>query len=131
LFLGLTGKKPERGGGMINAIKTGFIFQLKSAGCLIFSFAFLQFGPAVNDVASDYFPGREWRTATPESQGMSSEVLTEMLDTIWKKNYSIDSITIVRNGFAGKPKSISGAPTRNPFLAGFQFFCQTRRKSKI
>ena len=66
---------------------------------MIFAFAFLQFGPAVNAVASDYFPGREWRTATPESQGMSSEVLTEMLDTIWKKNYSIDSITIVRNGF--------------------------------
>jgi len=93
------GKKPERGGGMINAIKTGFIFRLKSAGCLIFAFALLQFGPAVNAVASDYFPGREWRTATPESQGMSSEVLTEMLDTIWKKNYSIDSITIVRKGF--------------------------------
>lgn len=84
---------------MINAIKTGFIFRLKSTGCLILAFAFLQFGPAVNAVASDYFPGSEWRTATPESQGMSSEVLTEMLDTIWKKNYTIDSITIVRNGF--------------------------------
>jgi len=78
---------------MINAIKTGFIFRLKSAGCLIFAFAFLQFGPAVNAVASDYFPGREWRTATPESQGMSSEVLTEMLDTIWKKK-TIQSIPL-------------------------------------
>jgi len=84
---------------MKNTKKTGFIFRLKNTGCLIFAFAFMQFGPAVNAVASDYFPGREWRTATPESQGMSSEVLTEMLDTIWKKNYSIDSITIVRNGF--------------------------------
>jgi len=84
---------------MINAIKTGYIFRLKRAGCLIFAFTLLQFVPAVNAAASDYFPGRDWRTATPESQGMSSEVLTEMLDTIWKKNYSIDSITIVRNGF--------------------------------
>jgi CubicO group peptidase (beta-lactamase class C family) len=99
LLLGLTGKKLEKGRGVINSKKTNFIFRLKSVGFLIFAFTLLQLVPAVNAVASDYFPGRDWRTATPESQGMSSEVLTEMLDTIWKKNYSIDSITIVRNGF--------------------------------
>lgn len=76
-----------------------FMFRLKRAGCLIIAFTLLQSCLAVNVVASTYFPGKNWRTATPESQGMSSEVLTEMLDTIWKKNYSIDSIIIVRNGF--------------------------------
>lgn len=84
---------------MFNAIIKAFISRLKGAGCLISTFALLQFGLTANIVASDYFPGKEWRTATPESQGMSSEVLTKMLDYIWQKNYAIDSITIVRNGY--------------------------------
>jgi len=84
---------------MFKAIIKAFVSRLKGAGCLISIFAFLQFELTGNIVASDYFPGKEWRTATPESQGMSSEVLTKMLDYIWQKNYAIDSITIVRNGY--------------------------------
>ena len=29
---------------------------------------------------------------------MSSKILTDMMDTIWKKDYRLDSIVIVRNG---------------------------------
>jgi CubicO group peptidase (beta-lactamase class C family) len=89
----------KSGGGMFNAIIKAFVSRLKGAGCLISIFALLQFGLVANILASDYFPGKEWRTATPESQGMSSEALTKMLDYIWQKNYTIDSITIVRNGY--------------------------------
>jgi len=84
---------------MFNAIIKAFASRLKGAGCLISAFALLQFGLTANIVASDYFPGNEWRTATPESQGISSEALTKMLDAIWQKNYTIDSITIIRNGY--------------------------------
>jgi len=49
--------------------------------------------------ASDYWPKEQWRTATPESQGMSSEILSDMMDVLWKKNFQIDSILIVRNGY--------------------------------
>jgi len=44
--------------------------------------------------AADYWPKEQWRTATPESQGMSSEVLSDMMDLFWQKNLQIDSILI-------------------------------------
>ena len=50
-------------------------------------------------IAENYFPKDKWRIATPESQGMSSEILSDMIDLLWQKNHEIDSILIVRNGF--------------------------------
>ncbi|MGD9332031.1 MAG: serine hydrolase [Desulfobacterales bacterium] len=55
--------------------------------------------PDGSTAADDYWPGAVWRTATPESQGMCSEVLADMLDRLWQKNFEIDSILIVRNGY--------------------------------
>jgi len=49
--------------------------------------------------SSAYWPTEGWRTATPEEQGLHSNILADMLEEIQKKSYSIDSITIVRNGF--------------------------------
>ena len=49
--------------------------------------------------AADYWPKEQWRRATPESQGMSSEILSDMMDILWQKNLEIDSILIVRNGY--------------------------------
>ena len=46
--------------------------------------------------AADYWPGSEWRTATPESQGMRSEVLADMLDLILRKDYNIDGILVIQ-----------------------------------
>ena len=39
-----------------------------------------------------------WQTSTPESQGMDSQILEAMLETVQNQNYNIDSITIIRNG---------------------------------
>ena len=49
--------------------------------------------------SADYWPGEQWRTATPESQGMRSGVLADMLDLVWRENLEIDSILIIRNGY--------------------------------
>jgi len=47
----------------------------------------------------DYWPTSNWKTASPESQGVDSELLVKMLDTIWKKDISIDSVLVIRNGY--------------------------------
>ena len=45
-----------------------------------------------------YWPNAGWRTSTPEEQGMHSEKLSDMLEKTLREKYSIDSITIIRNG---------------------------------
>ena len=47
----------------------------------------------------DYWPTSSWETASPESQGVDSELLVKMLDTIWKKYIYIDSVLVIRNGY--------------------------------
>ena len=47
----------------------------------------------------DYWPTEGWRKATPESQGMNSELLAEMFRDINNNNIDIDSLLIVRNGY--------------------------------
>ena len=46
----------------------------------------------------DYWPTQGWRTASPESQGMDSEFLLKMMETIWEQMIGINSTLIVRNG---------------------------------
>ena len=65
----------------------------------LFVLAFIFFFSITSGSAADYWPKEQWRTATPESQGMSSEILADMMDILWQKNYEIDSILIVRNGY--------------------------------
>jgi CubicO group peptidase (beta-lactamase class C family) len=48
---------------------------------------------------SDYWPTKDWKTSTPESQGMSSEILSAMFDTIEQSSMNVETILIVRNGF--------------------------------
>ncbi|MBT3178699.1 MAG: serine hydrolase [Desulfobacula sp.] len=47
----------------------------------------------------DYWPTSSWKTASPESQGVDSELLVKMLDTIWKNDINIDSVLVIRNGY--------------------------------
>lgn len=47
----------------------------------------------------DYWPTEGWRTSTPEEQGMDSEKLADMLDTIREHHLAIDSVLVVRNGY--------------------------------
>ncbi len=51
------------------------------------------------DKEPSYWPTTGWRTATPESQGMESQLLIEMLDTILKSRLRVESVLIIRNGY--------------------------------
>jgi CubicO group peptidase (beta-lactamase class C family) len=46
-----------------------------------------------------YWPGREWRTSSPEAQGLDSGILADAFDYIRKHSTRIHSLTIVRNGY--------------------------------
>ena len=48
-----------------------------------------------------YWPTEDWRTSTPEEQGIDSEDLVNMMETLLSADpsYEIDSITIIRNGY--------------------------------
>ncbi|HEY3024554.1 MAG TPA: serine hydrolase [Pyrinomonadaceae bacterium] len=54
---------------------------------------------AVPSWAQTYWPAKEWRTSTPEEQGLDSEKLREALDYIRQHSVSIHSLLIVRNGY--------------------------------
>ena len=47
----------------------------------------------------DYWPTQGWRSASPESQGMDSEFLLKMMETIWDQEIGINSALIIRNGY--------------------------------
>ena len=49
--------------------------------------------------AEEYWPTDSWRTSTPEEQGMDSGVLTDMINSIKDSGKSVNSITIIRNGY--------------------------------
>ena len=53
----------------------------------------------VGDDKPDYWPTDDWRMASPESQGMDSSLLLNMLDVIWQQEIDINTILIVRNGY--------------------------------
>lgn len=63
----------------------------------------------------DYWPTNGWRAATPESQGMDSALLLEMMEVIWQNDMKIDSVLVVRNGYIvldayGYPREESDSP---------------------
>ena len=47
----------------------------------------------------DYWPTDGWLDSTPEEQGMNSTKLQEMLDYIEDRNYDINSVVVIRNGY--------------------------------
>ena len=55
--------------------------------------------PTTAATAPSYWPSEAWRTSTPEEQGMDSEMLADMLETIEEQDYDIDSVVVVRNGY--------------------------------
>ena len=46
-----------------------------------------------------YWPTEGWRTSTPEEQGMDSEMLADMLETVKEQDYDVDSVVVVRHGY--------------------------------
>lgn len=55
--------------------------------------------PVVAQVDGIPWPTEGWQTSTPEAQGMDSETLAAMLDTLVERNINIRSVVIVRNGY--------------------------------
>ena len=49
--------------------------------------------------STDYFPDKGWRTSTPEEQGMDSELLLQMLQTVQREKVPLHSVVIIRNGY--------------------------------
>ncbi len=47
----------------------------------------------------DYWPTREWRTVTPESQGFDSDILAEALTLVQQKQLPLHSLLIARRGY--------------------------------
>jgi len=55
--------------------------------------------PAPAQDLSPYWPTDQWRTSTPEEQGIDSGQLAEMLATIREQELAIDSVLITRHGY--------------------------------
>lgn len=47
----------------------------------------------------EYWPADNWRTSTPEEQGMDSETLAKMFSFLKETGKNVNSITIIRNGY--------------------------------
>jgi CubicO group peptidase (beta-lactamase class C family) len=48
--------------------------------------------------AADYWPTDGWRAATPESQGLDSGVLADLLDQVRSRSLPIHSLLLIRHG---------------------------------
>ena len=46
-----------------------------------------------------YWPTEDWRTSTPEEQGMDSELLAKMFEHIAQNQINLHSVLIIRNGY--------------------------------
>lgn len=47
----------------------------------------------------EYWPEGGWRTSAPEEQGMDSGKLADMINSIKESGKSVNSITVIRNGY--------------------------------
>src|SRR4029453_8147015 len=54
---------------------------------------------AQSPAPTTYWPGVEWRTATPESQGLDSEALASAIAQVREKQWGTHSLLVIRHGF--------------------------------
>ncbi len=47
----------------------------------------------------EYWPTQEWRSSTPEAQGMDSKLLAQMLEEVSSNQTNIHSVLVIRNGY--------------------------------
>src|SRR5512147_1404848 len=47
----------------------------------------------------EYWPDAEWRTSTPEEQGLDSTLILKMLQDIQARDLGIHSVLIIRHGY--------------------------------
>jgi CubicO group peptidase (beta-lactamase class C family) len=55
--------------------------------------------PTNSSTTPAYWPTREWRTSTPEEQGMHSQQLAHMLEAVEAQNLDLHSLLIIRHGY--------------------------------
>ena len=60
--------------------------------------AVLATSSSANPTAPDYWPAQDWRSSTPEQQGMDSAQISKVFDAIQKAIQLVHSLIIVRNG---------------------------------
>jgi CubicO group peptidase (beta-lactamase class C family) len=54
---------------------------------------------AQSDVERDYWPTDEWLNTTPEEQGLDSDMLNRIDETIVADNIEVDATIIIKNGY--------------------------------
>ena len=54
---------------------------------------------AQTTAATVYYPGEQWRTATPESQGIDSQALASAIDQVRQKAWGVHSLLVIRHGY--------------------------------
>jgi CubicO group peptidase (beta-lactamase class C family) len=74
---------------------------------------------------SAYWPTEGWRSSTPEQQGMDSDRLARMMDVIRQREYGIDSVLTVRNGYMVADAYV------HPFRPGSQHIIHSCTKSIV
>jgi len=79
------------------------VLILSVAGCLAAPAALLPYEPPASPAAKTTeatvpWPSEEWEASTPEEQGMDSERLADMLESIRERRLGVDSVTVIRNG---------------------------------
>jgi CubicO group peptidase (beta-lactamase class C family) len=67
--------------------------------CLVLVITAGLIGACAPSESPDYWPGADWRTSTPEAQGLDSTQILKMLQTIQARNLGIHSVLIIRHGF--------------------------------
>ncbi len=67
--------------------------------CLAFIAIAGLLGACASSPPPEYWPGVDWRTSTPEEQGLDSAQILNMLQDIQARNLNIHSVLIVRHGY--------------------------------
>jgi CubicO group peptidase (beta-lactamase class C family) len=74
-----------------------------TVGCLIVASCLIALsGCAATSATGDqttYWPAHDWRTSTPEEQGLDSTLILAMLQEIQNRNLHIHSLLIIRHGY--------------------------------
>jgi CubicO group peptidase (beta-lactamase class C family) len=74
--------------------------NMKHIACYILPiFIIIVFSHSYATASGNSYPTEGWKISTPEEQGMQSQMLAEMMEHIKNKNFNIDSVLIVRNGY--------------------------------
>jgi CubicO group peptidase (beta-lactamase class C family) len=68
---------------------TGFLAAAAASGVVT----------AQSPAPATYWPGVQWRTATPESQGIDSEGLASAIEQVRQKQWGTHSLLVIRHGF--------------------------------